>query len=264
MPVSIPDLLDDLAAETAVLMECIAPLSEAEWSTPTPAAGWSVLDQVSHLAFFDRAVTTAVTDPQRFVRERDEAIGRGSMVDAVAAAGRRRSGASTLAEFRTARAAMVDAFASADPAPRVPWYGPEMSVASAVTARIMESWAHGQDVFDAVARPHAVTRALRQVAHIGVRALPNSFISHGRVVPSAVVFVELAAPDGASWAWGASDAAERVSGPAIDFCLVVTQRRHVDDTALVTVGEMAAEWMTIAQAFAGEAGTGRAPGQFTS
>ena len=263
MPVSIPDLLDDLNAETAVLIDCLGSLDVSGWLSPTPAEGWTVLDQVSHLAFFDRAVTTAVTDPDRFVRERNEAMSRpGSMVDAVAVEGRRRTGPETADELNVGRRAMAAAFTAADPAARVPWYGPEMSVASALTARIMETWAHGQDVFDALGREHPLTRALRQVAHIGVRALPNSFISNGREVPSVPVSVQLVAPDGQTWAWGPDQAVERVSGPAVDFCLVVTQRRHVADTALVTTGDVSTEWMSIAQAFAGAPGTGREPGQF--
>jgi uncharacterized protein (TIGR03084 family) len=262
MAVSIADLVQDLHAETEVLTACLEELAPADWVLLTPAEGWTVLDQVSHLAFFDRAVTTAVTDPDRFRRERDEALRRpGSMVDAIAAASRGRAGADVQAEFTSARRAMVDAFLAADPGGRVPWYGPEMSVAAALTARIMETWAHGQDVFDAVARPHPITSALRQVAHIGVRALPNSFITRGREVPLAAVGVALTAPSGEVWTWGPQDSADRVTGPAVDFCLVVTQRRHLSDTAVVTTGAVAGEWMSIAQAFAGAPGAGRAPGQ---
>ena len=53
-----------------------------------------------------------------------------------------------------------------------------------------------------------------------------------------------------------------MTGTALDFCLVVTQRRHVDDTALQVTGGTARGWLTIAQAFAGRAGAGRTPGQF--
>jgi uncharacterized protein (TIGR03084 family) len=137
-----------------------------------------------------------------------------------------------------------------------------MSLASAVTARIMETWAHGQDVFDAQGRRHPVTSALRQVAHLGVRTLPNSFVTRGRAVPTDPVRVELTAPDGEVWMWGPDDAVNRVTGRAEDFCLVVTQRRHVDDTRLVADGAVAREWLEIAQAFAGPPGPGRQPGQF--
>jgi uncharacterized protein (TIGR03084 family) len=137
-----------------------------------------------------------------------------------------------------------------------------MSLASFITARIMETWAHGQDVADALGVVRPPSGRLRHVAFIGARAFANSFVSHGLPVPDAPVRVELVAPDGKTWAFGPADAADVVRGPALDFCLVVTQRRHPADTALSTEGPVAAEWLTIAQAFAGPAGKGRQPGQF--
>ena len=267
MAVSIPDLCVDLVAETDVLTECLAEgtrrFGAASGDTPTPAAGWNVRDQMAHLLFFDRAMTTAVVDPERFDAERAElAADPRGIAEGVAAATRAMSLDDVLARFADARAALIDAFTSAEPATRVPWYGPAMSLGAGMTARIMETWAHGQDVFDAFGLAHPVTSALRQVAHIGVRALPNSYRTRGLDVPDVPVRVELAGAHGELWEWGDADAADRVTGSAVDFCLVVTQRRHVDDTSLVRVGPVATEWMTIAQAFAGGAGRGRAPGQF--
>ncbi|MEO7398216.1 MAG: TIGR03084 family metal-binding protein [Ilumatobacteraceae bacterium] len=268
MAVLIPDLCLDLEAETAVLTAQLAPLGRHGthgdgWSTSTPADGWTVKDQVVHLAFFDQAVTTALTDPERFRGEVAAAMaGSTDFVGAVTEAYSGRTGAEVMAWFTTARAAMMEAFVHADLSVRVPWYGPEMSVASALTARIMETWAHGQDIFDALGTRHPPTAAMRQVAHIGVRALPNSFVSHGREVPADPVRLEIVGPDGAEWIWGPDDAANRICGIAEEFCLVVTQRRHVADTGLVIVGDVATEWLSIAQAFAGPPGTGRRPGQF--
>ncbi len=264
MAVRIPDLCADLDQETAVLVDQLQQLDDSAWTTPTPAAGWTVKDQIGHLAFFDGAVVEAVTDPDRFRSEFAESSKRaGSLVDAITTANQHRSGADVLGWFGSARAAMITAFKAADPSVRVPWYGPDMSIASALTARIMETWAHGQDVFDGLGAQHPVTGALRQVAHIGVRALPNSYITKGLPVPTDLVRVELVGPDSDVWVWGPDDAPNRVTGLAEEFCLVVTQRRHVSDTNLLTTGIVAAEWMTIAQAFAGPPGGGRAPGQFS-
>ena len=127
---------------------------------------------------------------------------------------------------------MLAAFSLVDASHRVPWYGPTMSAGAALTARVMETWAHGQDIADALGAAHPPSAALRQVAHIGVRALPNSFRTRGLDPPDAEVFVSLRAPDGDEWVWGDRALPDRVVGDARDFCLVVTQRRHLADTSL--------------------------------
>jgi uncharacterized protein (TIGR03084 family) len=134
-----------------------------------------------------------------------------------------------------------------------------MSPASFVTARLMETWAHGQDVVDALGQDRPGTPRLRSVAEIGVRARPYSYAAQARPTPEVPVRVELVGPRGEAWAWGPSDATDMVRGPALDFCLLVTQRRHRDDLALESTGPYAQEWVGIAQAFAGARAAGRQP-----
>jgi uncharacterized protein (TIGR03084 family) len=257
-------LLDDLQAEHDDLMAAMAGISEADWDAPTPAEGWSVRDAISHLAFFDRVTTVALTDAEGFDAILEAASkDLGGYVDKALEDGRGKSGDGMRAWFAAERSALVAAFRAADPSVRVPWFGPAMSVPSKATARLMETWAHGQDVVDGLGLDRPPTARLHHVAHIGVRALPNSFRANRREVPATPVRVELEGPDGESWVWGEEGLADRVSGSALDFCLVVTQRRHLDDTALDVQGPVATEWMSIAQAFAGPPGAGRKAGQFT-
>lgn len=263
MPVDLPALCDDLAAEHAALDEVVAPLDAAGWATPTPAEGWDVRDSIAHLAFFDDAATLAATDADAFQRE----LLRGEGADVIATVvdrGRSLSPAEVLAWWRSARSAFLDTYRVLDPSTRVPWFGPPMSAASKVTARLMETWAHGQDVVDALGADRTATGRLRHVAHIAVGARPFSYAAHGLEPPSTPVRVELAPPsdDDEPWTWGPPDAADVVHGPALDCCLVLTQRRHVDDTSLVATGPLAEEWLRIGQAFAGPPGSGRRPGQF--
>lgn len=255
----IAELLTDLRAETADLEDVLFPLKTGDWELPTPAVGWMIRDQVSHLAYFDEAATRAVADPIGF---------RGSLgglaadfVDQQVEESRVLPVPGVREWFRTARATMLETFATLDPKDRVPWYGPDMSAASFVTARLMETWAHGQDVADALGVRRTPTARLRHVAMIGFRALPYGFAVRGMDVPSDPVRVELTMPDGRSWAAGADDAADTVRGPMLDFCLLVAQRVHRDDTALVATGETANAWLAIAQCFAGPPGEGRRPAQ---
>lgn len=259
MSLDAAQLVVDLQAEADDVLGLLTD-PDTDVARPTPAAPWTVGDQLTHLAVFDRVTRTAITDPDAFAVIRAEAlVDVDAYVDATRAEGRDRSGTALIAWAREERAALCELVGARDPATRVPWFGPDMTLASKATARIMETWAHGQDVADALGATRVPTDRLRHIAHIGVRALPNSFRARGLPVPEAPVRVDLVGPHGDPWTWGDATAADRVGGPAVDFCLVVTQRRHVDDTALTVTGETAARWMTVAQAFAGPPGRGRAP-----
>jgi uncharacterized protein (TIGR03084 family) len=255
-------LCDDLAAETTALELLLADLDESGWATATPAEGWDVRDQIGHLAYFDDRAREAMTDADAFVEHRDDVLSHPDFADRIAADSRRFDGPATLDWFRQARRALVAAARDTDPSLRVPWYGPDMSAASSITARIMETWAHGQDVTDGLGVQRAPTDRLRHVAFIGARAFANSYQARGLEAPQASVRVEVVAPSGELWAFGPVDASDVVRGPALDFCLAVTQRRHLDDLELHIEGPVATEWMSIAQAFAGPPGAGRKPGQF--
>ncbi len=263
MAPSMDSLADDLAAETTVLRALLVDLDAAGWDAATPAAGWAVRDQVGHLAHFDDAALASATDPDAFRAELRELAAAGIVdPDAIAARYRDLPPAELLAWFDASRTRLVDLFRGLDAGLRVPWYGPPMSAASSLTARIMETWAHGQDVADTVGVTREPTDRLRHVAHIGVRAMPFSYALRDRPAPAAPVRVELTSPSGEPWTWGPDDAADRVTGPALDFCLLVTQRRHRHDVDVRAHGPAADEWLDIAQAFAGPPGPGRLPGQF--
>jgi uncharacterized protein (TIGR03084 family) len=254
------ELLADLRDEVAALAAVVDPLPDADLATPTPAEGWDVSDQLAHLAGFDGHGTTAIVDPDRFRSELAEALAGGA--DPVAAAterGRAMGPAATRIWWHEASAALAAAAGGLGGRERLPWYGPDMGAMSFVTARLMETWAHGQDVRDAVGAPAEVSPRLRHVADIGVRARPFSYVIRGLDVPDVPLRVELVAPDGSAWTWGQEGAVDVVQGPALDFCLLVTQRRHRDDLGLVVMGPSAEEWVGIAQAFAGAPTDGRPP-----
>jgi uncharacterized protein (TIGR03084 family) len=268
-PTPYTELLVDLRAEHDDLDGMLAPLAQDDdgrssrrgddWDRPTPATGWTVRDQVSHLAFFDDVACTAMTDPERFASMAQRAMS--SEDDPMAEhlrRGRSMSGPEVLRWWRCARSEMIDAAVELDPGSRIPWFGPPMGAMSFVSARLMETWAHGQDVADTLGVRRVPTRRLRHVAHLGVGARPYSYIVRGLEPSSAPVRVELLAPDDELWTWG-GEAEQLVRGSALEFCLVVTQRRNLSDTSLETIGDDASTWMTIAQAFAGPAGPGRPP-----
>ncbi|MDN7121096.1 TIGR03084 family protein [Nocardioides sp. ChNu-153] len=260
-------VLADLDALSVRLDALVAPLPEADWRRPTPAAGWDVAAQVGHLAWTDVAATAAagaaagakepwdalvlqaMSDPEHFV---DTSATEGGAVPP----------ATLLADWRDRRATLQAALrelAERHPGAKMPWFGPPMSPTSMATARYMETWAHGLDVADALGAPVEHDDGVRHVCHIGVRTRAFSHLNRGEEAPTAEVRVELVGPSGATWTWGPEDAAQRVEGPAVDFAQLVTQRRHRADLALRATGAEADHWLDVAQAFAGPPGPGRAP-----
>ena len=261
MAVSMADLVADLQRETAVLEHILDGLDDADWLRPTPAPGWTVADQMSHLS----RTPTSPRSLRPPIRRRSKSNAWGAATTLtrsplrVVQEHRHMTPAELRAWFDEARTTLMQVYGALDPSARVPWFGPEMSAAAEMTARIMETWAHGHDIADAVGEEWMVTPAVRQVAHICVRAIPNSFRARGRDVPEEPVRVELVGVDGELWEWGPPEAANRVTGDAVELCLVATQRCHHADTSLIAVGPVAEEWLTIAQAFAGPPGVGREP-----
>jgi uncharacterized protein (TIGR03084 family) len=257
-------VLADLAAEGEELDAAIAALPATDWNRPTPAVDWTIAHQIAHLAWTDRLGLLAISDPATFRAQLDRALPRiATLVDDAAADGAHQRPAALLSGWRAGRSALHAALATVPDGTKLPWFGPPMNAMSMATGRLMETWAHGQDVADALAITRTPTQRLRHVAHLGVRTRDFAYLANGRRAPATAFRIELTAPAGEQWTWGPADAEQRVVGPALDFCLLVTQRRHRDDTALRAEGEQADEWLGIAQAFAGPPGAGRPRGAAT-
>ena len=250
-------VLADLHAESQALDALVA-RDDVDWSLATPAVGWTVAHQIGHLAWTDAKALVAVRTPEEFPDElRRALVGGEEYVDAAAHEQARKPAPRLLAEWRAGRAALADELARAEPRARYPWYGPPMSVASMATARLMETWAHGLDVRAALGLAPEPSERLRHIARLGVRTRDFAFGVHGLTPPAAEFRVELRGPSGEPWAFGPEEAEQRVTGDALEFCLVVTQRSDHRDTGLLAVGPDAATWLRIAQAFAGPPGRGR-------
>ena len=248
----------DLIAESDDLDRIVAELPASEWATATPAVGWTVAHQIAHLLWTDRVALTAILDEAAFnVVLGEAAQDPAGFVDQGAHDLAATAPDELLADWRGTRARLHTALLGVADGRKLPWFGPPMGAASMATARLMETWAHGLDVADALGVRRPATARLKSIAHIGVRTRDFAFAVHDLPVPTAPFHVKLRAPDGSSWTWGPDDAAQRVTGSAEDFCLLVTQRRPRAELDVTAVGDDAARWLTIAQAFAGPPGPGR-------
>jgi uncharacterized protein (TIGR03084 family) len=254
-------LAAELGEEGDELVGLLGALSPEDWERGTPAPGWDVSAQIAHLALVEERALTSIADPEAYslLRSRDVTEG---LLGTATESYRQLPPDRLLAVFLDVRARFTDAAKAAEPTTRIAWYGPDMSLASMITARLMETWAHGQDIRDAFGQPPCVSARLRHIARLGVATRAFSFSIRKLPAPTEPVAVSLEAPDGKTWEYGEERAQHQVSGPALDFCLVVTQRRHPADTSLVATPGPASDWLSIAQAFAGAPGQGRLPGQF--
>ena len=252
-------VLTDLDAEGDYLDQIVS-RPDVDFDRDTPARGWTIGHQIGHLLWMDRVGTLACHDPIGFARQA-EAFGADPerTVNAGAATEAGRSTDDLLHQWWLGRKTLLTALGDLPTETRVPWFGPSMSAADLAAVRIMETWAHGVDVTDALGLAPGATGRLHHVAALGVQTRDFAFSIHGRRSPGSAFRIELTAPDGQTWIWGPANATDRISGPALDFALLIAQRRHRDDLDLSASGSMAGLWLDIAQVFAGPAGQGRSP-----
>jgi uncharacterized protein (TIGR03084 family) len=254
-------ICNDLAKEQQELDAVVANLDEAGWATMTPSEGWDVREQIRHLAYYENRANLAASDQEAFKQWFDDMQQDPiNMTRHIETTGKKLTAEGTLKWWREERQTLLAVLRKMDRKKRLHWYGPKLSAMSFATARLMETWAHGQDIVDALGIERKPTDRLRHIAHMGASTFAWSYANRKMAVPDTPVRVELTGPSGDIWNWGPEDAKDKVKGPAEDFCLVVVQRRHAADTALMITGETAQQWMSIAQTFAGPPAEGRKPG----
>lgn len=250
----------DLRAEYDALDQVVSGLDADGWSLKVPFLHWDVHYEIAHIAYFDGTGRLAATDPEAFGKHVEHLLANLDNWDDIFSEVNGKGDDELLNYWRDERNALLAALEPLAPKDRLPWYGPPMSARSFTTARLMETWAHGQDIYDALRIKREPTDRLQHIAHLGVTTYGWSFMVHGQEKPDVQIRVELAGPGGQLWTWGPEDADESINGDAQDFCLVVTQRRNIDDTGLAVKGDAARKWMEVAQCFAGPPADGPAPG----
>ena len=255
------ELCRELENEYHTLDLILEKLDQKGWSLVTPFDNWTIGEEIGHLAYYDNKAILAVTDPGSFKSHLKELMATckdaDQMFELSIKEARNLEPDKLMELWIKERSSMVQALKSLAPGAICPWYGPPMTATSFAAARLMETWAHGQDILDTLGIKRTPTPALRHIALLGVKTFGWSYLNRNLPKPGEKVRVELTAPLEEIWSFGDKSLENRVKGTALDFCLVVTQRRHVNDTALYVEGATAKKWMTIAQAFAGPPTTGQ-------
>lgn len=244
--------VERLRAESQILEDILRDLPPKHWQSPTPAQGWTVAHQIAHLAWTDTAALASLDGEEAFGCIRTAgAENPVTFVHDAAEQGAQKQPSELFAQWRANHLKVAEALEQADHQARYPWFGPSMKALSLTTARIMETWAHGQDVAAAVGFSWPQTAALKDVAHLGLATRQFTYKNNGMEAPTSEMYVELNGPDGSTWTWGSPEAENSVKGSAWDFALLVTQRAELDDLDLTITGDEANTWASIAQAFAG-------------
>ena len=254
----------DFRDESEALFSLLDPLSDTDWSRKTQFKSWTVNDVVAHLHIWNHAADLSLRDDNAFMEfvaqfksAMDKGDGHLGFTHAWLQGTKNRA---LLRKWRDFYLEMSERFAAADPRMRVNWVGPDMSVRSSISARLMETWAHGQAVYDLLGKERVETDRIKNIVVMGVNTFPWTFQNRGLEVPANMPYLRLSAPSGATWEWNEPNEENVIEGSATEFCQVVTQVRHVADTNLKPNGEIAKRWMSIAQCFAGAPEDAPAPG----
>jgi uncharacterized protein (TIGR03084 family) len=253
----------DFLEESEALHELVRTIRPDQYHQKTQFKGWTVNDVITHLHVWNRAADLSLGNEAEFralltnyenVRAR---IGlrafESEWIQAL-------EGKALLQEWRDFYLGMSDRFRTADPKRRVAWVGPDMSVLSSITARLMETWAHGQEIYDLLGVVRKDGDRIRNIVILGVNTFGWTFVNRGLRAPSTIPYVKLTAPSGDIWEFNQPSGSDAIEGDATEFCQVVTQVRNVKDTALKVTGDIANEWMALAQCFAGPPEDPPAPG----
>jgi uncharacterized protein (TIGR03084 family) len=245
---------EDFRQEVLILAEVLESLAEADFFQVTQFKGWTIDDVLGHLHIFDHASLLALESDEAFhaffVDMSKIMQSGGSMIDAQRPWIGDLKGRVLFDAWRETAEKVADGFAQADPKARLAWAGPSMSARSSITARQMETWAHGHEIFDLLGVGRVETDRIKNIVVLGVNTFGWAYTVRGLDVPAAMPFVELIAPSGDVWTFG-DESDDRVVGSAVGFAQAVTQTRHWTDTDLETTGRQSRGWMDIAQCFAG-------------
>ena len=246
------EVVSDLRAEGDELYAFLQGLNEDDWAWQTTFKSWTINDVVQHLYFGDYLGATSHKSGEEFMAFLTTVQQSGlELVDYTRQWLNGLSGKPMLERWRTHFIDMCDRFAASKPDMRLTWAGPDMGIKMFATARLMETWAHGWEIYDSLGTPRIHTNRIRHIATIGAKTYGWTFANRKQEVPGLPPYLKLTAPSGETWEFNTPQEKNLISGEAVEFCQTVTQVRNIADTALEVVGEPARQWMAVAQCFAG-------------
>ena len=245
----------DFQVESDALYRLVEPLNDKDLEQETQFKKWTINTILQHLHYFNYAAHTSLRDEEaieRLLNDLRKSQKKGESL--VTFTDRKLDGAkgkSLLYLWRDYYTDMSHSFRKADPKKRVKWAGPDMSVLSSVTARLMETWSHSQGIYDLMGVVRKDRDYIKNIVVLGNNTFGWTFTNRKQAVPDKRPFLRLSAPSNEIWEFNEYSENDCIEGSATEFCQVVTQTRNVKDTALKVLGGTANRWMNLAQCFAG-------------
>jgi uncharacterized protein (TIGR03084 family) len=249
----------DFLEESRALYGLLVNRPEADFGKVTQFKDWTVDDVLRHLHFWNWMAELQIVDEARLDQEL-AAVGAQGMRPREQAHVGGASGRPLLSVWWDQVQKTAEVFAEADPKARLKWAGPSMSARSSITARLMETWAHGQEIYDVLGAERVDADRIKNIAVLGINTYGWTYLVREEEPIGPMPYVKLTAPSGEIWSFGEEDDANWIEGRATEFCQVVTQTRHIKDTNLTVTGPVAENWMSKAQCFAGGRNDPPAPG----
>ena len=253
----------DFKAESDGLYALMKDLDDAAFAEPTQFKGWTLTNVLEHLHMWNWAAHQSHADEAHFTTWLESALPKvmqGGMRAYEAEWNDGVSGRALLAKWHGFYTQMADDMVQVDPKKRLKWAGPDMSARSSISARLMETWAHGQEVYDHLGVVRQNKDHIKSIVVLGINTFGWTYATRGETPPGERPYVRLEAPSGEIWEFGEPSNDERIEGKAEEFCQTVTQTRNIADTDLTVTGAVATDWMSKAQCFAGAPETPPAPG----
>ena len=243
------EILSDLVAEQQSLDQFLQRVAIRDWDRATPAPGWSIRDTVSHLATFEEYAYNALAEGGSRRGEADRYPTYEAFTEAGILPGREMRAQDVIEWWRGARAKVIEELSRSAPDTRVPWFKGDMSAKTFATTRLMETWAHGLDVYSSLDEECEDTIRLRHIAWLGWKSLPYAFELAGKEY-SKPVRIEVPGPQWSKWVFGPEDTDQVIKGQAGEWCRVAVQRMNPSDAeSLKAQGDVAETALLVARAY---------------
>ena len=250
---------NDFYQESIHLYKVLEKISESELQTSTLFKKWTLNDIIRHLHVWNVAINLSLLDSLKWKQLKnnlEDFLKKGKTLRQFEKEqSKNLKGKELLLIWKDFCITTKENFKHRNPKERMKWIGPDMSIISAVSSRHMETWAHGQSIYDKLGIVRKNDDSILNIVIMGNNTFKWSFKINNLEIPEKKPYLQLKAPSGKFWYFNEPDNKNKIEGYAEDFCKVVTQVRNILDVNLKVTGKISKKWMRIAQCFAGKAET---------